>query len=248
MTRLLVRNMMRPATITGVIASVVLISIKLLFEHYPGDFPVKGQAEAFTWPLVSGVILIGLFGLLADRSLSAEGRFPEPFTDGGRDRRALLIATATGAIYGLISIAGDLGSPGTGNPLALIKWPHVPWPWSIPFYNFGAIFLEVLLRLGALCIFVWVIHVVLLRRHWLMPVFWVVNLIVASYEILPIVLASVAIGNWRAVALAPLAPLYWTNVFEGWLLFRYGWVWPIIFRLTFYLVWHVIYGGLGPFS
>lgn len=22
---------------------------------------------------------------------------------------------------------------------------------------------------------------------------------------------------------------------------------PIVFRLAFYLVWHVIYGGLGPF-
>jgi hypothetical protein len=47
--------------------------------------------------------------------------------------------------------------------------------------------------------------------------------------------------------LAPLEPLYWTNVFEGWLLLRYGWVSPIVFRFAFYLVWHVIYGGLGPF-
>jgi hypothetical protein len=31
-------------------------------------------------------------------------------------------------------------------------WDHVRLPWSIPFYTFGAIFLEYLLRLGALCI------------------------------------------------------------------------------------------------
>ena len=46
---------------------------------------------------------------------------------------------------------------------ASADWPHVPWPWSVPFYTFGAIFLEFLLRLGALCILVWLIHVVILQ-------------------------------------------------------------------------------------
>ena len=76
---------------------------------------------------------------------------------------------------------------------------------------------------------------------------WAVNVVVASNEIQPSVLESVAAEDWRSVALAPLEPLYWTNVFEGWLLLLYGWLSPIVFRLAFYLVWHVIYGGLGPF-
>jgi hypothetical protein len=241
------RSLTRPSAIAFLAAALLLVGVKLLFALYPGDFPVKGQAEAFTWPLIGGVILLGLLGLLADRSLSADGRFPEPFTDGPRERRAVLIATATGAAYGLLTIAGDLRSPGSGNPLNLTDWPHVPWPWSVPFYAFGAVLLEFLLRLGALCILVWLLHVVLLRRRGLLAVFWAVNLIVASYEIQPMVLESVQAGDWKAVAMAPLAPLYWTNVFEGWLLLRYGWVSPIVFRLAFYLVWHVVYGGLGPF-
>lgn len=71
-------------------------------------------------------------------------------------------------------------------------------------YIIGAIFLEFLLRLGALCILVWLIHVVLLRRRWLMPTFWAVNVVVASYEIHPSVLESVAAEDWRSVALKPL--------------------------------------------
>ena len=90
----------------------------------------------------------------------------------------------------------------------------MPWPWSVPFYTFGAIFLEFLLRLGALCILVWLVHVVLLRHRWLMPTFWAVNVVVASYEIQPSVIQAVAARDWGSVALAPLEPLYWTNIFR----------------------------------
>jgi hypothetical protein len=242
-----VRGFGWPSLIAFAAAALLLVGIKLLFDWYPGDFPVKGQAQAFTWPLVAGMILLGLLGLFAERSLSSGDHFPEPLSNVRRERRALLIATLTGVAYGAITILQDLGSPGSGNPLNLSEWAHVPWPWSVPFYTFGAILLEFLLRLGALCVLVWLIHVVVLRRRWLMPTFWTVNLIVASYEIMPMVMESAAEGDWREVALAPLEPLYWTNVYEGWLLLCFGWLSPIVFRLAFYLVWHVIYGGLGPF-
>ena len=235
---MLARWFQRRSTLAFLATCLVLVAIKLLFDYYPGDYPVRGQAEAFTWPLVGAILLIGLAGLFADRSL----RFPDAFADWALERRGLLIATATGFAYGALTIV----LPGS-NPLGLAEWPHVAWPWSVPFYTFGAIFLEFLLRLGGLCILVWLIHVVILRRRWRMPVFWTVNLIVAFYEIMPITMEQIAHGNWAAVAATPIQPLYWTNVFEGWLLLRFGWFAPIVFRLAFYLVWHVVYGGLGPF-
>lgn len=228
-------------------ASLLLVVIKLLFDFYPGDFPVKGQANAFTWPIVLGIILLGLGGLFAERRLRTRGLFPEPFESAEGERRSLMIAIVTGLAYGVLTVVQDISAPGTGNPLNIAEWPHVPWPWSIPFYAFGAILLELMLRLGALCILVWLIHVVVFRRRWLLPTFWAVNLAVATYEILPAVMEDAAAGRWTSVALSPLEPLYWTNVFEGWLLLRFGWFSPIAFRLAFYLVWHVIYGGLGPF-
>ena len=218
---------------------VLFVAIKLLFDFYPGEFPVRGQTEAFTWPLVGAVILLGLAGLFAERSVG----FPGVLADPQVQRRGWLIAALTGLAYGALTIM----LPGS-NPLGLTEWPHVPWPWSIPFYTFGTIFLEFMLRLGALCILVWLVHVVILRRRWLMPVFWTVNLIVAFYEIMPMTMQDVSRGDWGAVALTPLQPLYWTNVFEGWLLMRFGWLTPIVFRLAFYLVWHVVYGGLGPLT
>ena len=193
--------------------------------------------------MVGIILAIGLAGLFAERALP----FPDAFADMARERRGWLVATLTGLAYGLFTAARDYFVDGGGNVLTLQDWAHVPWPWSLPFYTFGAIFLEFLLRLGALCILVWLIHVVILRRRWLMPVFWVVNLIVAFYEIMPMTMEDIAQGNWLSVAATPIEPLYWTNVFEGWLLLRFGWFAPIVFRLAFYLVWHVLYGGLGPF-
>ena len=115
----------------------MLVAIKLLFDFYPGEYPVRGQAAAFTWPLVAGVVLIAVLGLLADRAL----RFPEAFADLARERRGLLIAAATGLAYGLLTIVMDVADPAGGNPLVQSEWPHVAWPWSVPFYTFGAIFL-----------------------------------------------------------------------------------------------------------
>lgn len=229
----------RRSTVAFALTCVVFVGIKLLFANYPGDFPVKGQTEAFTWPLVAAIILIGACGLLAERAIG----FPDAFASSAREWRGAMLATVTGLAYGVLTIflPGD-------NPLRLTEWPHVPWPWSIPFYTFGTIFLELLLRLGALCILVWFIHAVILRGRYLMPVFWIVNCIVAAYEVLPIALAHASRGEWLSVVATPVQPLYWSNVFEGWLLYRFGWFSPIVFRLAFYLVWHVIYGGLGPFD
>jgi hypothetical protein len=34
------------------------------------------------------------------------------------------------------------------------------------------------------------------------------------------------------------------NVVSGWLFKKYGFLAPLVMRLSFYLVWHIIYGGL----
>jgi hypothetical protein len=78
-----------------------------------------------------------------------------------------------------------------------------------------------------------------------LPVFWVLNLIVALYEIGPYLAQDIHAGRWSSVALTAVEPLYLSNVFEGWLLLRYGWFTPIVFRLAFYLVWHILFGGFA---
>lgn len=231
----------RPSTLLFIALSLVLVGIKLLFVNYQGDFTQRDQAAAFTWTLVTSIILIGLAGLFADRA----ARLPDPFTDIDRERRGALWATGLGALYGVITIAMFVWHP-TNSPLAAGSgWDHVALPWSLAFYTFGAIFLEFLLRLGALCILFWFVHVVVLRRRLRLPVFWVLAAIVALYEIWPYVLADIDASRWDRVALSALEPLYLSNVLEAGLLLRYGWFAPIVFRLAFYLVWHILFGGFA---
>ena len=56
---------------------------------------------------------------------------------------------------------------------------------------------------------------------------------------------DVSAGRLGQALIALAGPLYISNVFEGWLLYRYGWFSPIVFRLAFYLVWHILFGGLA---
>src|ERR1051325_2582819 len=100
--------------------SLVLVAIKLLFQFYPGQYPIKSQAAAFGWPLVAAMLLIGFLGLLADWG----ARLPEPLENRARDRRGNWIAIATGAVYGLITIAMAIWRP-SNNPLFGGGWEHV---------------------------------------------------------------------------------------------------------------------------
>jgi len=171
---------------------------------------------------------------------------PEPLADPARDRSGLWIAIETGILYGIVTIGMSIWHP-SSSPLSSGGWEHVLLPWSIPFYTFGAIFLEYLLRLGALCIAFWLLHVLVFRRRFRQPIFWSLAAIAALYEIWPYIIIDIHAQRWGSVALSAIEPLYVSNVFEGWLLWRYGWFTPIVFRLAFYLVWHILFGGFaGP--
>lgn len=230
----------RPSTYLFLAVSAVLVGIKLLFILYPGDFPAREQAEAFTWTLIGAILLIGFAGLLADRASD----LPDPFADAQREREGLWWSVGLGVLYGLVTIAMYVRHP-AASPLGNGGWDHMALPWSIPFYTFGAIFLEYLLRLGALCIAFWLIHVLILRRRLRLVVFWVLAAIVALYEIWPYMGPHVQAQEWSRAALYLLEPLYLSNVVEAGLLLRYGWFAPIVFRLAFYLVWHIAFGGFA---
>jgi hypothetical protein len=218
----------------------IFLTLKLVFDFYPPNFTTRDQALAFAWPVVLSILAIATLGLWADRGLG----LPDPFEDQGRMRTGFIWATAAGFVYGLITI-GDYVYFRSGHPLATSEWGHLPLPWSIPFYAYGAIFLEFLLRLGALCILFWLLHVVILRRRLRNPTFWAINWLVALYEVFPFLQEDIHRGNWLGIFTTLLSPLYLSNVFEGWLLLRFGWFAPIVFRISFYLVWHILFGGLA---
>src|SRR5688572_29417117 len=128
---------------TFIAFAALMIAIKLLFDFYPYDFPARDQASAFTWPVVLGIIALGALGFAADRALG----MPEPFTDAERDRAGLWISIGLGVACGLFTVAHSLTGAERHPYISATDWPHVLLPWSIPFYLFGAILLEFMLRL-----------------------------------------------------------------------------------------------------
>jgi hypothetical protein len=82
---------------------------------------------------------------------------------GVSNGRRFLLPAIEGVIYGAITVLRDLPAP---------KDVHVPFPVSIPFYIYGAIFLEMLLRLVALTVFAWLIGEVILRGRRRGVAFW----------------------------------------------------------------------------
>jgi hypothetical protein len=183
--------------------------------------------------VVGGIVALAVAGLFASRAAG----LPDPLAEPPRDRVGLMWTSVLAIAYGAWTITSYLNTPD--------QWPHMALPWSIPFYTFGALLLEFMLRLGALSVLFWLLHVVILRRHFRLAAFWLVAAVVGLYEILPHMTPDIEAGNWTGAALSLLGPLYWTHLVEAGLMLRYGWLTPIVFRFVFYLVWHIAFGGFA---
>ena len=212
-----------------------LVSVKVLFLLFPTTFPLADQETAFSWTTIAVIALMGFVGLI----LSRRTGFPEIWDTGISLRQRLLIPTLIGLVYGVITVIKDLPSP---SPV------HLKLPLSIPFYAYGAVFLEIMLRLFAIPLLVWLISNVIFRGRWQTQVFWFAVVIAALYEPLPHISeqlrGATAIAAPNIILKWATEPLFLANVVAGWLFRKYGFLAPVVMRLSFYLIWHILYGGL----
>ena len=210
-----------------------LCAVKLLFLLFPTAFPLAEQESAFRWTTIAVIALLGAIGLV----LSRRTGIPDIWDPKISLPQRFLLPTIIGLAYGVITVIRDLPSPA---PV------HLKLPLSVAFYAYGAVFLEILLRLFAIPFLVWLISNLILRGRWQTPVFWVAVVIAALYEPLPHITKEVSDGAAVPVILLKwiFQPLFLANVVSGWLLKKAGFLAPLMLRLSFYLVWHIIYGGL----
>ncbi len=126
---------------------------------------------------------------------------------------------------------------------------HLEGAFSPLFYAYGAILLEVMLRLFAISVLVW-LPVIAFGDGVREPASWVAAVSAALYEpsLYMIAVAREAPGLAKARALGFLVrPLFLTNVLQGYLFWTFGFLATLTFRLAAYLVWHVVYGAwLSP--
>ena len=93
-----------------------------------------------------------------------------------KHRHRFFVPIVWGVVYGLVTVARDLPNP-TGD--------HLYYPASLPFYAYGAVFLEILLRLLGVTLVTWLIAEVFLMGRLRNAAFWIANVVTAQYDPLP---------------------------------------------------------------
>jgi hypothetical protein len=212
-----------------------MVAVKVTFILFPTVFPGADQEGAFSWTTILAIAVMGFIGLLLARRTG----FPELWDAKVSNRQRFLIPAVIGLVYGVVTVIIDLRNP---SPV------HLKLPLSIPFYTYGALLLEIMLRLFAIPLLVWLFSNLLLRGKWQTKVFWLAVVVAALYEPLPHIREQLSGVSGLAVLLVlikwAIEPLFLANVLTGWLFRKYGFLAALVMRLSFYLVWHIIYGGL----
>lgn len=218
-----------------------LVAVKLLMTFAPVSFVASLQAAAFTWPFLVLVGAAGALGLF----LSGRTGFPDWWDERIPATARLLLPAGIGIAAGVLFLAVErltdfeqIALAGTGQTSI-----NVPFPASLFFYPAGAIITEILYRLAPLPLLLWLISNVVLRHRLERQVFWVLAVLVSLIE----PASQVAAFQGHAVVMALLSLwIFAFNLLAVWLFRSYGFLAPLTLRLAYYLVWHVIGGGV-PF-
>lgn len=230
-------------TYFGLIAFLVLIKIFFLFFRV--TLPLAGNEVVFSLLTILTLAVLGFVGFLMARRTG----FADIWDERVSNYQRFLIPCIVGLTYGLVTVVPLLiGASNRVHPLATGSDVHVKFPLSIPYYTYGAIFLEIFLRLFCVPLLVWLISRLILRGRWQTPVFWLAAVAVALYEPMPYMMADFAgktpLGSLYVVFGTLIGPLFVSNVVAAYLFRRYGFLAPVVMRLSHYLIWHIIYGGL----
>lgn len=215
----------------------LLALVVLLARGALALFPVEGafaaQAAALSWPVLLAVVVLGYFGLAA-ASRAGIPAFLSPDVSG---RERTVWPALAGALAGLAAIGWDLF-------FVLPRDLNVPFPQSIPFYLAGGFFVEVVQHLLPIVVLVWVLSRLLARLVSQGSVFWAVAVLVAALEPASQFGSNLFAGYPASFFVMGIALTYAINLGQLYLMRRRGFMATLIFRWSFYLLWHVLWGTL----
>jgi hypothetical protein len=219
---------------------VYLALVKVLMEAGLVKVALPSQAAIFSWQLIGFVAIAGGCAVW----LGPRAGLPHLWDPDLPPRRWLPFAAAMGLGLGAVNLAIHwvTGFADMLAESANVSTINAPFPGSILFYSGGAIIVESLYRLILLTFPLWLIANVILRGRHRTAVFWGVALMASLPESAGMM--SVTSGRLDMMLIAGSA-MYALNLFEAHLFWRHGFLAPLVFRVAFYLVWHVVGGVLG---
>jgi hypothetical protein len=212
--------------------------VKLILDTWlPGAFADPDQAALFAWPAIGIYTLVGLLGVwLADHS-----GFPRPWTGWVVSRGAVLVPLVGGLALGAALVALDLTTGFTKILLASqgLKQQFTGYLPMFLIFSAASAFVMLIYRLVPLALLQWLFAERLLKGHSHEAVFWVLAVLTSLLEPLGLI-DSMLLMPWL-VALLYFLHLFGLNLFEATMFRRYGFLAAIAVRVSFYMIWHVIY-------
>ncbi len=219
----------------GLMAYLVLV--KVVLTAFPGVFRSPAQARVFEWPLLALWTGLGLLGVW----LSERTGFPPAWGDRGSNRPRIVIPFLLGIGLGVLAILTDAATGWTKFVAAKMALPtiHIAFPASVLVYPGGAIIVEVVYRLVAIPLLLWLVSTKLCRGRWQDEIFWVLAILTSLIE------PAGDLGLRElgmATTVSVFAQDFALNFAQAWLFRRYGFLAAILLRVFFYLIWHVLWG------
>jgi hypothetical protein len=214
-----------------------LVLVKLIITFFPAVFRSTAQAAVFEWKFLGIWAALGWLGVV----LAGITGFPEPWNGGISNLRRLLFAALIGIGLGILAIATDSLTGWTQFVAAKMKIQsiHIDFPASLLIYPGGAIIVNILYRIFPIPLLLWLISNVIFKGRMQNRIFWILAILLALIEPFSD-LGLKELGYPTMVAV--FSQDYALNLLESWLFRKFGFLTPILMRISFYLIWHVLWG------
>jgi hypothetical protein len=221
-----------------VVPAAAALAIAYYVMLYPPAFAHPSQAAALQVAVLGPILALGAAGVFLS---IASDMTPDPLADE-RSRGQLASGLLSGLVLGVVVFAFDEAS-GFSKLLAQtlnISSIHIEFPASVYVYAAGAIAVECLYRFIPVAFLYALVARIALGGRGEAVVFWALAALTSLVE--PLSQAPLA-GKEPTLVWALFAMIFVFNLTEAHLWRRYGWIAPLVARLTFYGIWHV---ALGP--
>jgi hypothetical protein len=222
-------------TSDAVFAGLILTMFmgKVIWIAFKVDHPLVQQSTN-SWTMYFLAAILGFVAL----KLAQKTGFPDIWDIRISNRQRFVIPLLTGLGFGILNIIIAY--------VMQLDVPMVAFPFSIPVYMSVGILMEILLHLIPIVVLLWFLSNVILRKRWQYQVFWVVAIL---FSLIEPVLQTIGMFQMGIISDISFAVILFTFVFAANMVpiyfFRmYGFLAPVVWRLSFYFIWHIVWGGI----
>jgi len=186
-----------------------------------------------------GIPFYSILGYLGLRIFEEDAGFPDMLEEEISNKQRLLIPLILGVIFAIGAILFDMLNP--------YKVPRLPLPISIPYWIFVAIFDEFFWRLFLLTFLIWLISRIFKDDEKQEKIFWfVVVLEAVLYMLLQTSMFIQNVGPITPVLLVQIILIGGGFTVVACYCYRKGgFLAVMVLRLTQYMLYHVLYGGIA---